>query len=286
MKVKKVLFYAAPVALAGFLYLGEATGIGEVLAKTVKTVVKTETKGKYMGVIQDVTGNNFDYNKYIYELKTALFYCNEYDYYERITETEIQTEVPDDPQPKDVSVKVVPTVDPEEEAARAEEEARAEEAARAEEEKRRKEEAESAKIREEARERARQEAIEKAREEAAVKVQKEAEQKTEDFVKEIAKITEQAIQASAKADKANGEAAGTPTAVIKTDYFTCFTQEMLKQLASNPNVNYEIHYRYQGKRYVVVIPAGTDYSQLKDSNGYYGFRYLDSIFGGYEEGTK
>ena len=63
-------------------------------------------------------------------------------------------------------------------------------------------------------------------------------------------------------------------------------QEMLKQLAANPNVNYEIHYRYQGKRYVVVIPAGTDYSQLKDSNGYYGFRYLDSIFGGYEEGTK
>ena len=155
--------------------------------------------------------------------------------------------------PEDVNVKVVPTVDPEAEAAR---------------------------------ERARQEAIEKAREEAAVKVQKEAEQKTEDFVKEIVKITEQAIQASAKTDEINGEAAGTPTAVIKTDYFTCFTQEMLKQLASNPNVNYEIHYRYQGKRYVVVIPAGTDYSQLKDSNGYYGFRYLDSIFGGYEEGTK
>ena len=50
MKVKKVLFYAAPVALAGFLYIGEATGIGEVLAKTVTTVVKTVTKGNYMGV--------------------------------------------------------------------------------------------------------------------------------------------------------------------------------------------------------------------------------------------
>lgn len=169
------------------------------------------------------------------------------------TDIVTETEVPDDSQSSDVSVKVVPTVDLEAEAAR---------------------------------ERARQEAIEKAREEAAVKVQKEAEQKTEDFVKEIAKITEQAIQASAKAGEANGEVAGTPTAVIKTDYFTCFTQEMLKQLAANPNVNYEIHYRYQGKRYVVVIPAGTDYSQLKDSNGYYGLRYLDSIFGGYEEGTK
>ena len=271
MKVKKVLFYAAPVALAGFLYLGEATGIGEVLAKTVTTVVKTLMKGDYIG--ETVTKGTLD-DKYIYEVQTGEGDIFKYKYYKKITETEIQTEVPDDPQSSDVSVKVVPTVDPEAEAARAEEE------------KRRQEEAESAKIREEARERARQEAIEKAREEAAVKVQKEAEQKTEDFAKEIAKMTEQAIQASAKTDEVNGEAAGTPTAVIKTDYFTCFTQDMLKQLAANPNVNYEIHYRYQGKRYVVVIPAGTDYSQLKDSNGYYGFRYLDSIFGGYEEGTK
>ena len=250
MKVKKVLFYASPVALAGFLYIGEATGIGEVLAKTVKTVIKTETKGKW---IRDISISFYSVDdKFIdeyYDENDTPYYKR----YERITETEIQTEVPDDPQSSDVSVKVVPTVDPEAEAAR---------------------------------ERARQEAIEKAREEAAVKVQKEAEQKTEDFAKEIAKMTEQAIQASAKTDEVNGEAAGTPTAVIKTDYFTCFTQEMLKQLASNPNVNYEIHYRYQGKRYVVVIPAGTDYSQLKDSNGYYGFRYLDSIFGGYEEGTK
>ena len=250
MKVKKVSFYAAPVALAGFLYIGEATGIGEVLAKTVKTVIKTETKGKW---IRDISISFYSVDdKFIdeyYDENDTPYYKR----YERITETEIQTEVPDDPQSSDVSVKVVPTVDPEAEAAR---------------------------------ERARQEAIEKAREEAAVKVQKEAEQKTEDFAKEIAKMTEQAIQASAKTDEVNGEAAGTPTAVIKTDYFTCFTQGMLKQLAANPNVNYEIHYRYQGKRYVVVIPAGTDYSQLKDSNGYYGFRYLDSIFGGYEEGTK
>ncbi len=250
MKVKKVLFYAAPVALAGFLYIGEATGIGEVLAKTVKTVIKTETKGKW---IRDISISFYSVDdKFIdeyYDENDTPYYKR----YERITETEIQTEVPDDPQSSDVSVKVVPTVDPEAEAAY---------------------------------QRELQEAIEKAREEAEVKVQKEAEQKTEDFVKEIAKMTEQAIQTSAKEDEANGEEAGTPTAVIKTDYFTCFTQDMLKQLAANSNVNYEIHYRYQGKRYVVVIPAGTDYSQLKDSNGYYGFRYLDSIFGGYEEGTK
>ena len=258
MKVKKVLFYAAPVALAGFLYIGEATGIGEVLAKTVKTVIRTETAGEVVNGEHQSFGESRgqEYRDpdgdYIYILGTvANSYGKEWVYLKYpIIVTDIVTEME---VPEDVNVKVVPTVDPEAEAAY---------------------------------QRELQEAIEKAREEAEVKVQKEAEQKTEDFAKEIAKMTEQAIQASAKTDEVKGEAAGTPTAVIKTDYFTCFTQGMLKQLAANPNVNYEIHYRYQGKRYVVVIPAGTDYSQLKDSNGYYGFRYLDSIFGGYEEGTK
>lgn len=258
MKVKKVLFYAAPVALAGSLYLGGATGIGEVLAKTVKTVIRTETAGEVVNGEHQSFGESRgqEYRDpdgdYIYILGTvANSYGKEWVYLKYpIIVTDIVTEME---VPEDVNVKVVPTVDPEAEAAY---------------------------------QRELQEAIEKAREEAEVKVQKEAEQKTEDFVKEIAKMTEQAIQTSAKEDEANGEEVGTPTAVIKTDYFTCFTQDMLKQLAANSNVNYEIHYRYQGKRYVVVIPAGTDYSQLKDSNGYYGFRYLDSIFGGYEEGTK
>ena len=254
MKVKKVLFYAAPVALAGFLYIGEATGIGEVLAKTVKTVIQMETVGEYIGSESTSTNNSEEYkdDNYIYKLRSVNESAYVYDKYQIIkTDIVTETEVPDDPQSSDVSVKVVPTVDPEAEKAEAE----------------------------------------KRRQEAAVKVQKEAEQKTEDFINEISKITEQAIQAAMKSASGTDNAAGTSaaqtsTAVIKTDYFTCFTQEMLKQLAANPNVNYEIHYRYQGKRYVVVIPAGTDYSQLKDSNGYYGFRYLDSIFGGYEEGTK
>ena len=254
MKVKKALFYAAPVALAGFLYLGEATGIGEVLAKTVKTVIQMETVGEYIGSESTSTNNSEEYkdDNYIYKLSSVNESAYVYDKYQIIkTDIVTETEVPDDPQSSDVSVKVVPTVDPEAEKAEAE----------------------------------------KRRQESAVKVQKEAEQKTEDFINEISKITEQAIQAAMKSASGTDNAAGTSaaqtsTAVIKTDYFTCFTQEMLKQLAANPNVNYEIHYRYQGKRYVVVIPAGTDYSQLKDSNGYYGFRYLDSIFGGYEEGTK
>ena len=248
MKVKWALFYVAPVALAGFLYLGEIDpmGVGEVLAKTVKTVVMTEVKGTPDRIYSDSKLEAED-DKYYYEHIQGGGYTSYiyYQYPKIRTGMETEIDVPDDI-PNHNEVKIVPTVDPEAE------------------------EAENA----------------KRQEEAAVKVQKEAEQKTEDFVKEIVKVAEQAVQASVRTDEANEDAAGTPTAVIKTDYFTCFTQDMLKQLAVNPNVNYEIHYRYQGKRYVVVIPAGTDYSQLKDSNGYYGFRYLDSIFGGYEEKTK
>lgn len=39
MKLKKMVLYAAPIALAGALYLGGASGIDEVLAKTIKTKV-------------------------------------------------------------------------------------------------------------------------------------------------------------------------------------------------------------------------------------------------------
>ena len=263
MKMKKILLYAAPVALAGFLYLGESTGVGEVLAKTIKTVVQTKTKVSQPGtIISTETASMYTEGDYIYEYAnkawdgTTFLGYNYNRYVNVVTGVETEVEVPDDPSDSGTGSKVVPTVDPEAEKAEAE---KAE--------------------------------AEKRRQEAAVKVQKEAEQKTEDFINEISKITEQAIQAAMKSASGTEKAAGTsaaqtPTAVIKTDYFTCFTQDMLKQLAANPNVNYEIHYRYQGKRYVVVIPAGTDYSKLQDSNGYYGFRYLDSIFGGYEEETK
>lgn len=80
MKVKKVLFYAAPVALAGFLYLGEATGIGEVLAKTVTTVVKTLMKGDYIG--DTVTKGTLD-DKYIYEVQTGEDDTFLYKYYKK-----------------------------------------------------------------------------------------------------------------------------------------------------------------------------------------------------------
>ena len=250
MKIKKVLLYAAPVMLAGFLYLGETTGVGEVLGKTVKTIVTTIAKGSittnyallntnvnqtvtlvteewdgYAGgraVVQSPVERWFCEPRHLEKIKDTTIYG--YAQYE-ITETTIETEieVPDD--------KVVPTADPE-----------AEERAR--------------------------------REEAAVKVQKEAEQRVADFINYIQNVIQ----------KARDEETG--KVIIKTDYFSCFTKDMLKLLEENSDLSYEIHYRYQGKRYVLVIPANADYSQLQDSNGYYGFRYLDSVFGGYEETDK
>ena len=259
MKIKKVLLYAAPVMLAGFLYLGETTGVGEVLGKTVKTIVTTIAKGSittnyallntYVNQTVTLVTEEWDGNaskrtdatppvERWLENPTYLDKQKIYRYEEFViitTTTETVTEVPDDSSSE--STKVVPTADPE-----AEERARREQ--------------------------------EKQREEAAVKVQKEAEQRVADFINYIQNVIQ----------KARDEETG--KVIIKTDYFSCFTKDMLKLLEENSDLSYEFHYRYQGKRYVLVIPANADYSQLQDSNGYYGFRYLDSVFGGYEETDK
>ena len=239
MNLKKVLLFTAPVALAGFMLLGEVAGLNQVLAKTVAQKGNLKTKIRMENC--DPTDFEDESGYYIYKGHSGNP-INEYavcffDVYEKI-----YIQVNDDSDDK-----ITPTVDPEAETA-------------------------------------------KKREEAALEVQKAAEKKTIDFQEEIRKSVEKAINLSMKNVEEhkmdNGVASEVPSVLIKTDYFTCFTKDMMDLLAANPNINYEIHYRYKGKRYVVVIPAGTDYSKLQDSNGYYGFRYLDSIFGGYEEGTK
>lgn len=255
MKLKKMVLYTAPIALAGALYLGGASGVDEVLAKTIKTKVTGEQQGiesfKEDSVHRE-NGESFEqdgywYVYYGYDPSAARVYYKKYP----IVEKEI--EVPDD----DISNKVVPTVDPE----KAEQERRAAEQER-------------------------REAEQKRREEAALQEQKATEQKVEDFKTELVAQVKQLRSAAASADHPSAATTDTAetnaTVVMKTDYFTCFTTEMMELLAANPDVNYEIHYRYQGKRYVLIIPAGTDFSSLESSDGYYGFRYLDSIFGGYE----
>ncbi len=51
-------------------------------------------------------------------------------------------------------------------------------------------------------------------------------------------------------------------------------------LMARPDVSLTLNYTYQGIRYTVTIPAGTNASELLDANGYCGFRYLDSLFHG------
>lgn len=80
-----------------------------------------------------------------------------------------------------------------------------------------------------------------------------------------------------------GAVATYPTAIVRTDEFFFFNQAMMNKVKANTLLNYEIHYKYQGHKYVLVIPAGADYSLIFPSNGYYGFKYLECFFGGYEE---
>ena len=152
MKMKKILVYAAPVALAGFLYLGENTGAGEVLAKTIKTVVQTKIPGTDAQLPEKIldtkTASLYLDGDYFYKFESESQPSGgdkEYHYKKYnviVTGYETEVEVPDDPSDSGAGSKVVPTVDPEAEKAEAE----------------------------------------KRRQEAAVKVQKEAEQKTEDFI--------------------------------------------------------------------------------------------------------
>lgn len=249
--------YAAPIALAGALYLGGVSGVDEVFAKTIKTKVTvgeplesvnvTRETFDYIGLDVDwETVTEFEYEGYLYvfvskDVAAGTGICNAYKFINTVIE------VPDD-DGDDISNKVVPTVDPQ----KAEQE--------------------------------RREAEQKQREEVALQEQKATEQKVEDFEAEITSQVEQ-IRSVAKdhsSSAATDSVVANTTVVIKTDYFTCLTTKMMELLAANPDVSYEIHYRYQGKNYVLTIPAGADWSSLETANGYYGFRYLDSIFGGYE----
>ena len=264
MKLKKALFYATPVVLAGFLYLGENTEGGNVLAKTIKTVVTTMVRGALAtscnalmdtDVQQTVTHVTEMYDGCSGSIKSVNteLWLEKPQYAERLnkyfydgflfdkTTIETDIEVPDDPSSE--SPKVVPTVDPE-----------AAEAARREQERQQ----------------------EKQREEAAAKAQKEAEQQVEDFYKTIQKAINKARSEGSAASGSIG------TAMIKTTYFTCFTQRMMDLLVQNSDLSYEIYYRYKGRNYVLLIPAGADYSKLQVSNGYYGFRYLTGMFSGNE----
>lgn len=68
--------------------------------------------------------------------------------------------------------------------------------------------------------------------------------------------------------------------VAETSIWTCLNKRVTDALMERPDVALTLNYTYQGVRYTVTIPAGTNASELLDANGYCGFRYLDSLFHG------
>lgn len=68
--------------------------------------------------------------------------------------------------------------------------------------------------------------------------------------------------------------------VAETSIWTCLDRRVTDALMARPDVSLTLNYTYQGIRYTVTIPAGTNASELLDANGYCGFRYLDALFHG------
>lgn len=66
-----------------------------------------------------------------------------------------------------------------------------------------------------------------------------------------------------------------------TPWFS-LSRKALLALENNSNTQLTILYRFGGKKYMFTIPAGFDFSQLQDANGWYGFMYLKMVFGGHE----
>lgn len=255
MNWKKVAYAVAPVLLAGGLYLSGS----DVLAKTVTTVIKTVTKGT---VVEKDTNNIDSYRNggYTFEARTDESGYAHYCVY-GITETETATitEVPDDPV---ITEKTVPVAEPVVEVPACEH---------------------SFSWVEEQEATATEDAIYVNRcGNCGIVIGSRREPGTAagKFQQEI----QEKISSAVSAIEAGGNgSAGTKTVVIDTGIWTCFNQKVLDELAKHPNVSLEIHYSYKNVRYVLVIPAGADLEAIRREDGFYGFRYLDSIFGGYQE---
>ena len=263
MNWKKVAYAVAPVLLAGGLYLSGS----DVLAKTItKLVAVTATTGQCVAkTFINTEDHEFSDEKYIYVLSCPGTGGNDYYVYGKTeTETATITEVPDDPVITEKNVPVAePVPEPVVEAVPACEH--------------------SFSWVEEQEATATEDAIYVNRcGNCGIVIGSRREPGTAagKFQQEIQEKISSAVSAIEAGD--NGSA-GTKTVVIDTGIWTCFNQKVLDELAKHPNVSLEIHYSYKNVRYVLVIPAGADLEAIRREDGFYGFRYLDSIFGGYEE---
>ena len=70
--------------------------------------------------------------------------------------------------------------------------------------------------------------------------------------------------------------------VIDTKDWYCFNRTLAEKVTSMKDVTVTIKYMYQGKKYEVTIPAGSDVVSLLGETGFVGFRYLDTVYSGKE----
>lgn len=72
---------------------------------------------------------------------------------------------------------------------------------------------------------------------------------------------------------------------IDTEIWTCFNKPVIEALKNRQDVTTTVNFKYKGTAYTFTIPAGYGSEQLDgllDENGYCGFMYLVSVFGGQE----
>lgn len=72
------------------------------------------------------------------------------------------------------------------------------------------------------------------------------------------------------------------TLTISNPEWYSFDRKTLDALRGRSDMSLTIIFQYMGKKYSFVIPAGFDLDLLQDSDGWYGFMYLNGVFGGQE----
>ena len=78
------------------------------------------------------------------------------------------------------------------------------------------------------------------------------------------------------------KAAEGETVKVKTSHFINFNAQVMKALASRPDVSVYVSFldqEYKGNRVSFTIPAGEDALSLIDENGYTGFMFLGNKYG-------
>ena len=76
--------------------------------------------------------------------------------------------------------------------------------------------------------------------------------------------------------------ASTPAGTMlrfETNTVSVLDSKMINAIASNPTIDVEVLFTYNGQKLRVVIPAGYDVSKLLDEKGYCGFLRLASLLG-------